>query len=157
MFILDSSDELLASFRPKDRKQVELPSGLKYPHFVRDYLAWPHPAGGFVYLVFAVPGGVPTGIVFDSNGGGAEPRNPAMCDWCHQAGRGNEVGLLTAQLNRNKRLGVHVCVDLGCRQKLEDDCNRSGRSIVPVMEKLLARMGRFASEGLKIDLSGAGR
>jgi hypothetical protein len=52
---------------------------------------------------------------------------------------------------------VNVCSDLSCKQKLEDEANRSGRSVLPMMEKLIARMGRFASESLKIDLSGAGR
>jgi hypothetical protein len=52
---------------------------------------------------------------------------------------------------------VNVCTDLSCQQKLEDEANRSGRSVLPAMEALLARIGRFASEALKIDLSGAGR
>jgi hypothetical protein len=54
-------------------------------------------------------------------------------------------------------VGVHVCTDLGCQQRLEDEADRSGRSAVPAMAALLARMGRFAREGLQIDLSGAGR
>jgi hypothetical protein len=157
MFKLDTEKALLDSFRPKDRQLVEISKEVKLPQFVRTYLSWKHPSGSYVYLVFAVPGGAPTGIVFDSNGGGAEPMNPAMCDWCHCTGRGTEVGLLTARLNRSKRIGVHVCTDLGCKEKLEDECLRAGRSVVPAMEKLLSRIGRFASEGLQIDLSGAGR
>lgn len=157
MFKLESQDALLTAFRPKDRKRVEVPRDLALPRFVRDYLAWTHPSGACVYLVFAVKGGAPTGIVFDSNGGGAEPLSPAMCDWCHCTGKGTEVGLLTAQVNRNKRAGVHVCTDLGCREKLEDECNRIGRSVLPAMEKLLERMGRFAAEALQMDLTGARR
>ncbi|MFT3837477.1 MAG: FBP domain-containing protein [Myxococcaceae bacterium] len=156
MFKLDSNDALLDSFRPKDRKTVELPTHVTMPLFVRNYLAWPHPAGGRVFLVFSTPGGVPTGIAFDTNGQGVATV-PAMCDWCHYSGPGNTVGLLTATLNNKKRVGVHVCTDLSCQQKLEDDANRSGRSVLPMMEKLIERMGRFASEALKIDLSGAGR
>jgi hypothetical protein len=64
---------------------------------------------------------------------------------------------LSATLNAKKRVGVHVCLDLSCRQKLEDEANRSGRSVLPAIEKLITRMGRFASEALNIDLSGAGR
>jgi hypothetical protein len=157
MFMLDSDDAVLDSFRPKDRGLVELPHGLKLPHFVRTYMTWKHPSGTWVYLVFAVPGGAPTGIVFDSNGGGAEPLNPAMCDWCHCSGKGTEVGLLSARLNRNKTLGVHVHTDLSCKDRLEDECNRSGKAVLPAMEKLVARIGRFAGESLQIDLSGAGR
>ncbi len=156
MFMLDSEEALLSAFRPKDRKVVELTPEVKLPMFVRDYLAWRHPAGGRVYLVFSVPGGVPTGIVFDTNGG-AGPSVPHMCEWCHCPGMGTHVGLLTATVNSKKRVGVHICSDLSCQQKLEDEANRSGRSVLPAMAKLVERMGRFASEGLGIDLSGAGR
>lgn len=156
MFKLESEAALREAFRPKDRKLVELSSDVKFPLFVRDYLAWTHPGGGHVYLVFAVPGGVPTGIVFDSNGGGAEGA-PAMCDWCHGTGKGTQVGLLSARLNARKRVGIHVCTDLSCQQKVEEECNRAGKGVRPAMEKLVARMGRFASEALQIDLMGQGR
>jgi hypothetical protein len=155
MFKLDSEKALLEAFRTHDRKRVELSPEVTLPVVVRDYLAWRHPAGGRVYLVFAVPGGAPTGIVFDTSGAG--PAVPHLCDWCHCSGLGSQVGLLTARVNARKRAGVLVCSDLGCKQKLEDEANRSGRSVAPAMEGLLARMGRFASEVLGIDLSGAGR
>ena len=151
MFKLDSQEALLASFRPKDRASVELQRELTLPLFVRDYLAWLHPAGSHAYLVFAVPGGTPTGIVFDTNPGG-DAAVAMMCDWCHTSGVGNRVGLLTARLNAKKRVGVRVCCDLSCKQKLEDEFDRTGRSVLPAMEKMLARMGRFASEALQIDL-----
>ncbi len=50
-----------------------------------------------------------------------------------------------------------ACSDLSCKRKLEDEANRSGRSVFPAVEALLGRIGRFAAEGLQIDLSGAGR
>lgn len=151
MFNLDSEDTLRATFRPKDAKLLELPPGLKFPMFVRDYLAWTHPAGGRVFLVFAAPGKQPIGLVFDGKGSGG-PSVPAMCDWCHCSSLGTGVGLLTAQVNAKKRVGTHVCADLSCRQKLEQESDRSGRSVVPAVEQLLERMGRFASEALKIEL-----
>jgi hypothetical protein len=150
MFRLESEAALLNAFRPSDRKLVELQPGLKLPLFVRDYLAWTHPAGGRAYVVFAVPEGSPTGIVFDTNGGGSSV--PSMCDWCHFNGVGSQVGLLTARVNSKKRVGVHICSDLSCKQKLEDEANRSGISALPLMKKLMERMGRFASEALRIDL-----
>jgi hypothetical protein len=156
MFKLETEDALLQAFRPKDRKLVQVTPEVTLPMFVRDYLAWTHPAGGYVFLVFAIPGGAPTGIVFESNGGGV-PTMPQLCDWCHTSGVGSQVGLLTARVTAKTRSGVHVCTDLSCKQKLEDAANRSGRSVLPQMEKLIERMGRFASEALKIDLSGAGR
>ncbi len=152
MFKLDSEAAVLATFRPKDRKVVELSADLKFPLIVRDYVAWMHPAGGRVYLVFAIPNGTPTGIAFDTNGG-AGPSVPAMCDWCHMSASGTQVGMLTATVNAHKRVGVHVCTDLSCKQKVEDAANLAGTSVRPAMEKLVARIGRFASEALKIDLS----
>ena len=156
MFKLNDEAALLEAFRPRDRQQVELPPDLKLPLFVRNYLAWPHPAGGRVYLVFATPGGVPTGITFDTNDG-AGPTVPQMCDWCHSSAPGNGVGLLTARVNAKKRVGVHLCSDLSCQRKLEEEADRTGRSVLPAMEKLIERMGRFAEEALDIDLQGANR
>ena len=156
MFTLDSEDALLKAFRPKDRRWVEPPPGVSLPVTVPHVLSWVHPAGGYRYLVFCTPGGVPTGVVFDTNGGGGAAI-PAMCDWCHHTGVGTEVGLLTAQLNGKKRVGVYLCSDLSCDLKVEDEANRAGRDPAPELARLIDRMGRFASEALKIDLSGAGR
>ncbi|MBK7859963.1 MAG: FBP domain-containing protein [Archangiaceae bacterium] len=151
MFKLQSEAELVATFRPKDRPTIEVPKELSFPLLVRDYVSWLHPAGGWAFMVFAVPGGVPTGIVFDTNPGG-DIAVPVMCDWCHHSGVGTEVGLLTARLNARKRVGIRVCSDLSCKQKLEDEANRTGRSVLPAMQKLMARVARFATEALKIDL-----
>ena len=156
MFKLDSEEALFTAFRPKDRKSVEPPPKVSFPLFVQDYLAWTHPAGGRVFLIYSIPGGVPTGIAFDTNGGAAAGV-PQMCDWCHSSGMDSQVALLTARLNGQKRLGVHLCSDLGCKRKLEEDANRSGRSVLPAMKQLLERMARFGHEGLGIDPSGAGR
>jgi hypothetical protein len=156
VFKLDSEAALLAAFRPKDRPRVEVAPDLSFPLAVHDYLAWRHPAGGRVFLVFAVPGGAPTGIAFDA-AEGPGPSVPHLCQWCHSSVEGNGVGLLTATLNGTKRIGVHVCSDLSCGQKLEEAANRLGQSVRPMMVKLVARMGQFASEGLKMDLSGQRR
>lgn len=151
MFKLESEQAVLKSFRSKDRKLVELSREVKLPAFVRHYLAWSHPSGGRVYLVFAPPGGAPIGIAFDRNSAG--PPVPHMCDWCHTSGLGAQVGLLTAKLSATKTVGVHVCSDLGCGQRLEDEADRSGENVLPAMERLLARMARFSSEGLRLELT----
>jgi hypothetical protein len=151
MFKLDSEADLLAAFRPKDRSHVELTREVALPRFVRHYLAWPHPAGGKVFLVFAAHGGAPTGIVFETNV--SEPSVPQLCDWCHGAAIGGRVGMVTARLNANKLVGVNVCRDLGCKERLEEEADRQGISAVPMLAALMERIGRFASEGLKIDLA----
>jgi hypothetical protein len=155
MFRLDSEEALLNTFRPKDRASVELADELVFPLRVRDYVAWAHPGGGRVYLVFSIPGGVPTGICFERSGGTIPV--PAMCSWCHCTDVGTGVGMLTATLNQNKRVGILACANLDCREKLEDAANRTGSSVRPAMERLVARMGQFASQALHIDLTGVGR
>lgn len=155
MFKLDSEQALLAAFRPRDQKVIELSREVKFPAFVRHYLAWQHPAGGKVFLVFATPGGAPTGIAFTDYGAG--PALPHMCHWCRSPGLGSEVSMLTAQASSKRTIGVQLCTDLSCQRKLEDEADRSGRSVLPAMTALIERMGRFANEGLGIDLSFAGR
>lgn len=153
MFTLDSEQALLDSFRTKDRAHVELSRDVKLPLFVRNYLAWAHPAGGRLFLVFSVPGGVPTGIVFEREHSG--PGVSQMCHWCHSSH--GDVALLTAKLSGKKTVGVYVCADLSCQQRLEDEADRSGRSPLPAWAALLQRIGQFANEGLGIDLTAAGR
>lgn len=157
VFRLVSEKELLDAFRPKDRKLVEIPAGLKLPLLVHDYFAWPHPAGGRLYLVFQVPGGVPTGIAFDVDPGAGGAAVPHLCEWCHQARPGNQVGLLSATVNAKRRAGVHACVDLSCAAKLEEAATLGGYSARPAIEKLLARMGRFSNDALHFDPLGSGR
>jgi hypothetical protein len=152
MFKLDSEKALLDAFRPRDRKLVELSRDVKLPLFVRHYLAWSHPAGGRMFLVFAVPNGLPTGIVFDTNGAG--PAVTHMCNWCHCSGLGSTVGILTARRSGKRSVGVFVCADLGCQARLEDEADRAGRSVLPAMAAMLERVGSFAQQGLGIDLYG---
>lgn len=156
MFKLESEDALLKAFRPKDRDLVELSPEVALPRIVRDYVAWRHPAGGRVFVVFAVRGGAPTGIAFDTNGGSGDTV-PQMCDWCHHSGVGTQVALLTARLNGKKRLGVHLCSDLSCKQKLEDAANRSGTSAADAVAAVVERMARFAEDALMMDLTGTRR
>ena len=152
MFKLDSEAELWRTFRPKDQAFVELGPSLVLPTLVRHYLAWTHPAGGRVFLVFAERGEKPTGIVFETDGGGRAGLS-GMCDWCHCMGSGSQIGLLVARVNAKKTAGVYVCVDLSCRRKLAEQADRRGESVIPSLVKLTQRMGSFASEALKIDLA----
>lgn len=156
MFKLVDEAALTTAFRPKDQKHLELTKDIVFPLVVKDYFAWLHPAGGRVFVVFATPGGVPTGIVFDSNGGSG-PSSLAMCSWCHCSSAGTGVGLLTATVTGKRRVGVNVCSDLSCKDKLEQQANLGGASVRPAMEKMVSRMGQFAQDALGIDLSGKNR
>jgi hypothetical protein len=151
VFRLETDRALIGSFRPRDRRAIEMPPGITFPLFVRDYLAWTETSGARVYLVFAAPGSrKPIGIIFrrDSPDGAPTSR---MCDWCHTYGSSNEVGLLTTDVNSKRRVGVSLCVDLRCKEKLEDAADRAGRHPLEFLEQLQKRMFRFAHEALGID------
>ncbi len=151
MFRLETDRTLIEAFRSPDRRVIEMPGGVTFPLFVRDYLAWTETSGARVYLVFSAPGSrKPIGIIFrrDFSGGGLTSQ---ICDWCHSYGSSSEVGLLTTDVNSKRRVGVHLCVDLRCKEKLEDQADRAGRHPLEALEQLQERMFRFAHEALGIE------
>lgn len=150
MFRLSSEKELLEAFRPKDRAVVEVPKGLTFPLVVRDYLGWRDPSGARAFLLFTAPGEkIPTGVAFrrDHTSSG-EPTH--MCEWCHQLGASDTIGLLTTDVTSKKRVGVSLCLDLGCGPRLEDAADRSGRNGREAQKALLARMAKFTREALGV-------
>jgi FBP C-terminal treble-clef zinc-finger len=151
MFRIETEKDLLQAFRPRDRKTLELPEGIKFPLFVRDYLAWSEPAGTRVFLMLPSPGDSrqPVGIAFrrDSPGGGP---GSCMCDWCHSYGAADEIGLLTTDVSSKRRVGINLCIDLRCKEKLESAADLSGRHPRELLQPLMERMVRFASEALRI-------
>ena len=151
MFLLQTEKDLLHAFRPRDREKVELPEGIKFPLFVRDYLSWTESAGTRVFLMLAAPGSRrPMGIAFrrDSPGGGSASH---MCEWCHSHGSANEIGLLTTDVNSKRRVGVALCLDLRCKEKLETVADLSGRDPRELTQALMGRMLRFTREALRIE------
>lgn len=154
MFRIESEKALLSAFRSRDRKYVELPKGTRLPLFVRDYLAWVDPYGVRVFLVFTPPGSKRlTGIAFRRDQQGDKTVPLGMCEWCRSAGSGDQIGLLTTDVDSKRRVGVNLCLDLRCNEKLESATNRAGGSVVEETQKLLERMTRFASEALGIEFS----
>ena len=153
MFRLETDRAFIEAFRLRDRRVIEMPPGITFPLFVRDYLAWTETSGLRVYLVFTPPGSrKPIGIIFRRDSpGGALTSN--MCDWCHSYGSSSEVGLLTTDVNSHRRVGVSLCVDLRCKEKLEDVADRTGRHPREALEALKERMFRFAHEALGIEAS----
>lgn len=152
MFRLENDRALIESFRSRDRRVIEMPPDLSFPLFVRDYLVWTETSGARVYLVFAAPGSrKPIGIIFRRDTSDSGALTSRMCDWCHSSGSSLEVGLLTTDVNSHRRVGVTLCVDLRCKQKLEDAADRAGRHPLEALEQLQARMFRFAHEALGID------
>jgi hypothetical protein len=152
MFQLASEKEFLSAFRSRDRKVVEPPKGTRFPLFVRDYLAWVDPYGVRVFLVFKAPGNQrPIGIAFRRDQQGDKTLTSRLCEWCHANGSADQIGLLTTDLDSKRRVGVNLCLDLRCGEKLESAANMAGRSVLDDTKQLLERMARFASEGLGIE------
>jgi hypothetical protein len=152
VFRLETDRALIESFRPRDRRVIEMPGGITFPLFVRDYLAWTETSGARVYLVFAAPGTRrPIGLIFRREASDSGALTSRLCDWCHSYGSSSEVGLLTTDVNSKRRVGVHLCLDLRCKEKLEDAADRAGRHPLEALERLQERMFRFAHEALGIE------
>jgi hypothetical protein len=61
------------------------------------------------------------------------------------------VGLLSTAVSSKRRVGVHLCLDLRCKEKIEDAADRSGRHPREALEQLQQKMYRFAHEALGIE------
>lgn len=149
MLLIHDARELLDSFRPHDLRVFEVPDEDAFPLLVRDYRAWMETGGARAYLVYEDPeDGRLRGIVFRrANAAGAAGQ---MCDWCHSTGTADEIGLMTADVNDRRRVGVVVCRDLRCRERLEEAADRAGLDASQAQRRLLERIARFAREALEI-------
>jgi FBP C-terminal treble-clef zinc-finger len=154
MFRIETEKELLSAFRSRDRKFVELPKGTRLPLFVRDYLSWVDPYGVRVFLVFTAPGSKrPTGIAFRRDQQGDKTLAVRVCEWCRASGSADQIGLLTTDVDSKRRVGVNLCLDLRCNERLEAAMNLAGRSVLDENRQLIERMSRFASEALGMEPS----
>jgi hypothetical protein len=118
MISISSESELLATFRTIDRDEVSLLATMKFPLVIKDYIAWLEPSGHRVFLIFQEPdGSCARGIVFKRNSGASEPV-VQMCQWCHSVRGGNAVRLLTARASAKRNVGLLLCNDLSCKDKV---------------------------------------
>jgi hypothetical protein len=113
MFKISSATELLHAFPLSAREKIELPSDLVFPIYVKDYLSWVEPSGAHAYFVVDVgTRRAPFGVAFRRNSGGAI----SMCEWCHSVSQ--EVGLLSTSASSRRSVGIHLCGDLNCRERM---------------------------------------
>ena len=147
MFRLESEKELRECFRPLDRDSMEVPRTMTFPVYVRDYLAWGESSGVRTFLVFSEPeSGKHLGVSFRRNPGGITPMG--FCQWCHSTGSSVDIGLLTADASARKRVGVHVCLDLRCIEKLEARSNMTGENSRLLARAVIEKMAEFARQAL---------
>lgn len=157
MLLIRSASELLEAFRPLDLKIFELPDESAFPLLVREYRAWEETGGAKVYLVYEDPDTHRArGVVFRRTDSSARAAVAQMCDWCHSYGSAWDIGLLTADESARRRVGVNVCRDLRCRERIEEAGDLAGRDTSAAKKRLLERIARFAREALNIDTAAAG-
>ncbi len=157
MLLIRNAHELLEAFRPRDLRIFELPDESAFPLLVRDYRAWEETGGARVYLVYEDPhSGRARGVVFRQTKPGARAIVSHMCDWCHSYGSTAEIGLMTAEESARRTVGIMVCRDLRCRERIEEAGDLAGRDTNLAKRRLLERIARFAREALNIDSAAAG-
>ena len=158
MLSLRDVDQLYATFRAIDHDEVYVPPDLTFPLAVRDYLAWPEPSGHRVFLIFAEPyTEQKVGVVFRR---GRTPADApaAMCQWCHAVRVGGAVSMMTAAVDRDRRVGLYLCSSLNCR---ENALSTPGVHDIPEtippaerVKRILVRMSAFVRRSLlELDVS----
>ena len=151
MFKISSETELLGSFRAHDRESVDVPLEFKFPLVVKDYLTWLEPSGNRVYLVFKDrPLAQSLGVVFRRDQGTSSAAT--MCEWCHCVRDGGGVGLLMATASSKTSIGIHLCRDLSCKEKVR--ATPGVHDYPPILDepakirKIISRMADFARREL---------
>lgn len=108
---------MIELFRPLDQDQVIVPTTMRFPLAVKDYVSWREPSGHRTYLVFNDPvRNQPLGVVFERSHG--SQKVPMMCEWCHSVRPQSDVALMTATASEKRRVGVHLCSDLLCKERI---------------------------------------
>lgn len=152
MIRIPTEKDLHEAFRTIDRDHVRVPTDLLFPLALQDYLAWVEPSGHRTFLVVADPAsGKPLGVVFKKTP--QPPGAPAnMCDWCHSVRAGDSIGLMTVSVDKGHSIGLTLCRDLSCRDKVSkspgvNDVRESLSNQEKVM-RIVSRMASFARKNL---------
>jgi hypothetical protein len=151
MIRIVNETQLKEFFRNLDQDEVST-IGLKFPMGLKDYTSWLEPSGHRVYLVFRdTESQKPRGIVFTRTHSHTDGISK-MCDWCHSVRGGDSIGLLSARASQNLTIGVELCTDLSCKEKLAHTpgVNDVRETLSPdeKIERLLKKMSDFARHHL---------
>lgn len=151
MFDISSEEELLSFFRDRDQKRVILSRDLEFPMRVQYYFTWTESSGVYRYLLFKKPGWeTPMGLVF-RQGSNTSPEGATggICDWCHTYGSSNQIGLLTTAVTSKRTVGMMLCLDLSCGEKIENAPSQSGKSPEARIVETCERIGSFFDETIR--------
>lgn len=149
-FDLDSKEDILDCFRDRDRDRVILQRGIEFPMRVQYYFTWGESSGVYRYLLFKKPGWErPRGLIFRVGSSNSDAATGGICDWCHAYGNSEQIGLMTTAINSKRTIGVMLCRDLSCGDKIENGPSQSSRSPETRILELCDRIGRFFDETLR--------
>jgi hypothetical protein len=141
---------LARCFREIDRAEVEPPEHARFPLEIDRYFAWT--SGPRAFLLFRAAAAEPLrGIVFHRNTSSV-PDLVTMCEWCHAVRGHGRVKLLSARSDARRHIGLYLCSDLGCLEKLHEvpgpDDLFDGVDVDVRREQILARIAHFANRRL---------
>lgn len=147
---VETEQELIKAFRPRDQKNVEPPAKVKYPLSYEYYLTWGDPSGHYRYLVLRRPRDQKLiGMIFKRGQQGSWISATRLCDWCHAFGAADQIDLLTLHPDARKTVGLMLCVDLSCLDKLDTVRTTTRRSFEQMASDLCARMVRCFENNLE--------
>ena len=137
MLRVQDRNQLLDMFREIDKDNVVITKDLKFPIAVTDYFAWREPSGHRTFLIiedrfqsrhFA--------IALDRTK--SPEKVPMMCNWCHSVRPSKDVALMTISVTRRKRVGIHLCSDISCKENiLERPSVNDMRETIDRQEKIV--------------------
>lgn len=149
-FDITSEDELLHCFRERDQQRVILRRDIELPMRVQYYFTWGESSGVYRYLLFKKPGWeTARGVVFRVGPSNSDSASGGICDWCHAYGNSGQVGLLTTAINSKRTVGIMLCRDLSCGDKIENAPSQSSKNPETRILEVCDRIGRFFDETLR--------
>lgn len=139
MFRIESKDALIQLFREIDQPKVEIPNSFHFPIGLSDSLSWMEASGHRSFLIFQTATmDRPVGLSFEQTK--ATTDVPSMCQWCHSVRPVSDVTLMTVRLSHNHTIGLYLCSDLNCKERIVLPSVNDLRETLNIKEKQLRLM-----------------
>jgi hypothetical protein len=141
-FQIQSETELVSLFGEKEQRRVILPANTQFPIKAQYYYAWKESSGVYTYLVFKKPSwDKPRGLLFKRTR--VTTRMAGMCDWCLSIGSSDQVGMLGLDVNSRQSIGMILCTDLGCIERLQEASVLSGKNFDKLAQGLITKIEKL--------------
>jgi hypothetical protein len=140
---VEIESDLVQAFRARDRKVLYVPDTMRFPLKFEHYMTWSDPVGMYQYVLFRKHGREElVGMVFDRSDAGQAGRTQ-MCCWCQSTGPSDQIDMLTVKVDSRTLVGVVLCIDLSCLDKLENTAKLSKKSHERLARDVVDRMTLF--------------